>query len=406
MNNIFYSLGANIASKSIIFLLNIIGFRTLEIEEYGVLSLILAMAATVGVFANMGASVAITNVVSKNRGENLSKVFINFNYLLSILLSFILSIVVYLGFVDNIEGVNNYYIFLFLFLFTLFSANNAISEAVLSGFYNFKRIFLNNFFNFLLFLPLILIFTLKMGLLGGLLSLILYRLFLSLFNFYSASKLIKSNNKIKYKKYMNKVGKLLKDLTLPIVLSSFLVAPIIGFSFKIISSQEFGLEYLGYFSIVYQLYLVSIFVPNSLTAYFVSRFSRNNVDVENDIKVIAKYNFIFSLLIIVFLYIFKGLFLYLIGQNNIVISNNYNIMLVVIFFFCLNSVFSSYWPSVNKAWFGLYFNLIWAAVLLGVCYILAINNVEEALAYAFLASYFILTFVQTIAYVGLNYAKK
>src|SRR5690606_27913504 len=84
-----------------------------------------------------------------------------------------------------------------------------------------------------------------------------------------------------------------------------------------------------------------------------------------------KYNFIFGFCLSIFLFLIKPFLLGWAGPNYIENgSNSYNVMLVAIIFYCLNSAFGSYWTSINKAYIGLLSNFIWAIVVVLLSYIL------------------------------------
>ena len=81
-------------------------------------------------------------------------------------------------------------------------------------------------------------------------------------------------------------------------------------------------------------------------------------------------------------------------------------MLGTIVFFSLNAVFASYWPSIGKAWFGFYMNIIWAIVLLIVTFVFSKYEISAALSWAFFIAYLALTIVQLLSYKVLSYEKK
>lgn len=406
MNNIFFSLGANIASKMIILLVNIVSFRILLPEDYGVISLLLAMTATIGAVSGMGASVAVNSVVARNGITSTSALFVKYNYFLSFLFSVIIAGFIYIFYLDNINKIPAWQIFSFILLFSLFSSLNSISEAVLVGLKDFKRIFLNNFTSFLIFLPVSLYLIIEFKIIGVLLSLLAYRSLLFLINFHSVNKTkllkIKSDNideKVKiYKKF--------KELSIPVILSGLLVAPVIGLAFKIVTMQDDGLEKLAYFNIVYQIYLVAIFIPNALNGYFISKFSSKNKNDQKNFLKIAKNNFLFSLVVAFFLFVFQKIFFLIVNDHSVDLVNNYYIMLGTIIVFSLNAVFASYWPSIGKAWFGFYMNIIWAIVLLIVTFFFSKYEISAALSWAFFIAYLALTIVQLLSYKVLSYAKK
>lgn len=406
MNNIFFSLGANIASKMIILLINIVSFRLLLPEDYGVISLLLAMTATIGAVSGMGASVAVNSVVAREGFSSFTSLFVKYNYFFSFLFSVIMAGFIYTFYLDNINKIPTWQIFSFILFFSLFSSLNSISEAVLVGLKDFKRIFFNNLTSFLIFLPVSLYLIVELKDSGVLISLISYRCLLFLINFHSVNKTkllkIKSDDideKVKiYKKF--------KGLSIPVILSGLLVAPVIGLAFKIVTMQDDGLEKLAYFNIVYQIYLVAIFIPNALNGYFISKFSSRNENDQTNFLKIAKNNFLFSLVVAFCLFVFQKIFFLIVNNHSVDLVNNYYIMLGTIILFSLNAVFASYWPSVGKAWFGFYMNIIWAFVLLGVTFIFSTYKISAALSWAFFIAYLTLSIVQILSYKVLNYAKK
>lgn len=406
MNNIFFSLGANIASKMIILLINVISFRLLLPEEYGVISLLLAMTATIGAISGMGASVAVNSIVARNGFTNLTALFVKYNYFISFLFSIVLAIFIYVFYLDDINQLPSWQIFSFILFFSLFSSLNSISEAVLVGLKDFKKIFINNFASFLIFLPISLYLIVELKVLGVLISLIAYRFLLFVVNFYSVGKTGLLEFKSGDASEKIKIYQKFKELSIPVVFSGLLVAPVIGLAFKIVSSQEQGLSHLAYFNIVYQVYLVAIFIPNALNGYFISKFSSENENNQKDFFKIAKNNFFFALVIASCLFIFQKLFFIIVDDYSVDLVNNYYIMLGTIIVFSLNAVFASYWPSIGKAWFGFYMNIIWAIVLLIVTFFFSKYEISAALSWAFFIAYLALTIVQLLSYKVLSYAKK
>src|SRR5690606_7021838 len=119
MNNIFFSLGANIASKMIILLINIVSFRLLLPEDYGVISLLLAMTATIGAVSGMGASVAVNSVVAREGFSSFTSLFVKYNYFFAFLFSIIMAGFIYIFYLDNINKIPSWQIFTFILLFSL-----------------------------------------------------------------------------------------------------------------------------------------------------------------------------------------------------------------------------------------------------------------------------------------------
>ncbi|HCG3479314.1 TPA: hypothetical protein NJV83_001609, partial [Acinetobacter baumannii] len=67
-------------------------------------------------------------------------------------------------------------------------------------------------------------------------------------------------------------------------------------------------------------------------------------------------------------------------------------------FYSINTVFSSVWPTINKAWIGVALNLIWAATLLLLVFFLSQLIGVTALGLSFLLSYIVLFVIQFLLY--------
>lgn len=388
MNNIVFSLGASVASRAILLLINILSFRVLSAEKYGEITLFLAISVMVGAVSNMGSNMAINSQIARFGFTDNNKIFINYNYLFSFVFSFLLTAFFLIFYYKSFINYNYFELLVFIFFYTIFGSFNAISESILLGVGRFRDIFVNNFLTLTISIPFCFYLIGNIGLYGVIYSLIVYKILLLIFNFMSVKKLGELNFK-KWEINRDIISKF-KNYSVPVIFSGFIVALAIGLAFKVMTLQDGGLEKLGFFNIVYQIYIVSTFIPNALNGYLIAKFSANSTLDSYFYKVVS-FNFIFSLLVATLLYIFRDLVFILVGNDGVNLIDNYKIMLFTISIFSVSVVFTSYWTSIGKSWLGFYLNILWSITLLVVVYIFVYLKSPVALAWGFCLAYLIST---------------
>lgn len=398
MSDVFFSIGASLLTKIVMLLINIVSFRLLETSEYGSLALILAMANTVVAVSSMGASVAVNSVVAKYGANNVSSKFVKYNYTICIVTSIAMVVFIYIIDFEHPVNIKASDVFVFIFLFALFSSLNSISEAVLVGFHEYRVKFINNLLNLIIIVPLFFYLIITYAIWGVMASLIAYRVLLFIKNFSStlSTKLLATSNNSSLAD-SREVRHLFKTLSLPVVFSGLTVAPVLAIAFKLVSMQEDGMKKLAFFNIAYQVYLIAIFIPSALNGYFISRFSKRDKAVGMDFKKIGFYNLLFSIVVVIALLIFQNIIFWFIDSKNPIFINNYYIMLGAIIFYSINAVYASVWPSINRAWIGFIMNIVWAITLISITYILSVFEIAEALSWGFLISYLVLSIVQFLS---------
>lgn len=388
MKNIVFSLGASVASRAILLLINILSFRVLSAEKYGEITLFLAISVMVGAVSNMGSNMAINSQIARFGFTDNNKIFINYNYLFSFVFSFLLTAFFLIFYYKSFINYNYFELLIFIFFYTIFGSFNAISESILLGVGRFRDIFVNNFLTLTISIPFCFYLIGNMGLYGVIYSLIVYKILLLIFNFMCVKKLGELNFK-KWEINGDIISKF-KNYSVPVIFSGFIVALAIGLAFKVMTLQDGGLEKLGFFNIVYQIYIVSTFIPNALNGYLIAKFSANS-SLDSYFYKVVSFNFIFSLLVATLLYIFRDLVFILVGNDGVNLIDNYKIMLFTISIFSVSVVFTSYWTSIGKSWLGFYLNILWSITLLVVVYIFVYLKSPVALAWGFCLAYLIST---------------
>lgn len=398
MNQVFYSIGANLLSKGGLLLINLVSAKILLVENYGILSYILTLIGVTSSFVLAGSGVSVNVVVAQN-SHNKSRVnnFITFSILIACLISPVACYIILL--LNSTADKNVEYMYIYMLIITVLYSINSIGDSAFIGNKRYKELFFVAAIVFIINIPLFYLFVENYELYGALISIFLYRFFylliISCFNLKNNYFSLDFNNNFKNSFNIEAF----KKLSLPSFLSGIILMPALAIGFNFLTIQENGFEKLAYFMIIYQIYLVAVFIPSSLNSFYISKFSSERN--KSDIYFMAKVNILFSGIVAIILYLTQDLLWYYLGEKYYKNSLEcLNIMLVVIILYSLTTVFSSYWPSIGKAWIGTCMNLIWALSFLSVGYILnsIYNYGQIGLAYSFLFAYTIVLLAQLSVY--------
>lgn len=407
MKLVIYALGANIISKGGLLTINLISAKILSVSEYGLMAYILTLIGVVSSFVVVGSGVAVNVVVAKNFDKKKEDVnsFITFSIMLSLLIA---PLACYLVIILNPNMGRSFdYLYPMMMILTVFYSYNSINDSVFIGSKNFKFLFITSSITFCISIPAAVFLIYYYGFLGALFSLMIYRAIYSLSHNFFINK--KNLYQLDFgKNILNNFNLFhFKKLSLPSFVSGIVIMPSLALGFGFLSKLENGFEKLGYFLIVYQVYLVAVFVPNALNGFYISKFSSSGK--KSDVIGIAKINLLFSSIVCILFYFGQDLLWKYLGEDYYINSkSSYNIMLLVIILYSLSTVFSSFWPSINKAWIGSLMNILWSLIFILSCYLfLLVYELEQiGMAFAFLSSYSVLLFVQiTIYYIFKNMAK-
>ena len=234
---------------------------------------------------------------------------------------------------------------------------------------------------------------------GGAAALLIYRLLATSLNGYTLfkAKLLSFTFPIKVL-CERSVFEVIVGVSLPAMLGSLMVGPAIAAAMNFVTQQPNGLKELAYFSWVYQIYTVAIFVPNMLSGFFISKLSRGDGAVFKLSKVM-RINFLFSLTVALIVYLLKGLLLRYAGSEYVEqASGSFDLMVVVIVLFGISASFASHWVAANRSWLGFGLNFIWAITLLLVVWLCGATYGGLALAIGFLCAYAFQLVVQSFVF--------
>ncbi|CAM3980202.1 MULTISPECIES: hypothetical protein [Pseudoalteromonas] len=396
--NVVYSVGYGVVSRGSLLLINFIAVKLLTGSEFGEFSYLLSIVSSLATFVAFGCSVTTNTVFSKYADDITLKsktlcASISFTFLL-VLGLFLLTLPYLKGELVDISSDNSFFI-LFVALMTLIGFSG-VYEGALYGSSKYKTLFAYSIVTFILFLPLAIYLVDTYAVIGGLLAVAVFRL---LFNAFGTFELFfKSQLAIDWRFFFcidKSVFKIFKSLSAPSILGAMMVAPAITMTLGLLNEFNSSKEEIAYFSWVYQVYLVAIFIPSSLSGYYISTLSKKggNVNVMN----IMGANLIFSTVVVAFLFICKGLILKLAGEEYYInASEIFNYLIPCVILYSLNAAFGSYWPATNKAWFGFALNFLWAVTVLAFSYLLIPSSNGVGIAVALNVAYGLLLLVQFI----------
>lgn len=396
--NVVYSVGYGVVSRGSLLLINFIAVKLLTGSEFGEFSYLLSIVSSLATFVAFGCSVTTNTVFSKYSDDvNLkSKTLcasISFTFLL-VLGLFLLTLPYLKSELVGISSDNSFFI-LFVALMVLIGFSG-VYEGALYGSSKYKTLFFYSIATFVIFLPLAIYLIDAYGVIGGLLAVAVFRLLFNAFGTYELFFKSKLEVSWRFFFYIDKsIFKIFKSLSAPSILGAMMVAPAITITLGLLNEFNSSKEEIAYFSWVYQVYLVAIFIPSSLSGYYISTLSKKGGNVK--VMDIMAANLIFSVVVVAFLFICKSLILKLAGEEYFISAGEiFNYLIPCVILYSLNAAFGSYWPANNKAWFGFALNFLWAITVLTLSYLLIPLNNGVGIALALNVAYALLLLVQLI----------
>lgn len=413
MRDVVYSVGYGIASRAVLLIINVMAVRLLVTNEYGFFSYFLSVVASIATFSAFGTSVTANTYVSKysDSDPDFAKRIVFYSIIFVTVLTIVSSILLLPFFKlpdQTIIGIDWLFPLLIVALVWLFGMNS-VAEGTLNGLGAYKQLSANALIICVVAIPVAFLLMWWLGFLGGLLAVMFYRALMVVFN---GAALVRLGYLLRYPLSTvcdRVIIKSFSDVSVPSVLGGLMVAPVIAVSMRMISNLPEGLKELAYFSWVYQIYIVAVFVPSVLGGYFLSRFSREASGTKK-LGNILRFNVIFSVIVMACLFVSKDLLLRIAGDEYLTKSDLvFNLMMPAVVLYGLNATFASYWPAVGRNWVGFMMNLLWAVVLVTTVWFFREQIGAAALALGFLVAYGAQFFVQAALigkfYLSNEYAK-
>ncbi len=353
-----YSLGYSLSVKFCLFFLNYIAINYMLLSEYGEFSLLHSTINSILIFSGLGLLYSSNILTSK---WFLKKPYFVIEYFklsiylilgLSLMFSILMSF-----FYDNI-----FLIFLIIFFFSI----SFLLDGFFYGISEIKRLFVFGCFSLIFSIPLIYYLVVNYSLKGALIGLIFSKILLIIFQLnYFYKKILMNKNIIFRVKYLKEIILFYKKYNIPMVISGLIATPVITFCMYVLSSRK-GMEEVAIFSWCYQIYLLAMFIPVALGSYYLSMFSKINLDdKKKNIDKVTRFNILISILASVVMLFFSEIILSLGGvgnySNSLVVFYSF---IVTMFFYSLNLGYVSLWSSLGKNKFQLKMQFLWALSLI------------------------------------------
>lgn len=392
-----YSVIFSIISRIGLLVLTLISVKALSPVDYGGVSYFLNIINTFILVASAGCGVSTNLVISKyfDKDKQYCYDVIGFNFVIVFFLSILLWMIFLFFYFFIKTPVSIFFVAFVSFFIFLFSNINMLLENIYIGYGGFKELTNNSIYVFIVTVVSAVLLIINYGIYGAFISYLIYKAIALVINI-SRCKL---NLKELDLSFRSKNGlDALKKTGLPTFLSSLMVAPVIGIAITLALVYT-SYEKIAYFNWVYQIYLIAIFIPSALGGFILHKLSKSDQNKKNTIMSLLLVNFIFSLVIFIILIIFKKIILGYAGESYLIEANTmYWCMSAAIILYCINSVFSSVWVVINKAWIGMWLNVLWAIIFLIIVFFGIQYVGVDSLAIGFLFSYLVLFLIQNFIY--------
>lgn len=270
---------------------------------------------------------------------------------------------------------------------------NGAQKGTLSGFECFRGIAKNNVIGGVFETVFMLMGAYFYNVEGAILGYGMGYIALYVANHYSIKNIFtKHDIKISWRQFDKSDLSLLYKFSLPAMLSSVLVTPVMWVARTLLVNNG-GFEELAIYEVATQWRVIILFIPSSIVHIVLPILSSINVEDHNKFWKVLKYNIFLnaglSFLVTLLVCIFSPLIMKLYGRG---FTDPYPLIVLSLstIFSSISSVVGASIQSRSKIWAGFSFNLIWAIIVLGLSYYFVTNGYGAVgLSMAILISYFI-----------------
>lgn len=389
MTDASYHIVGNFISKFTFILINLILAHRLSLQEYGQYSYLQNTLMTFSSIGLMGIASAVTYFFAKNKPR------LALDSLLYLMLFLnILSIVGYaiysLFYVSTVLSS-------ILFFTLVFIINHGIISGACIGAKYFKVLSLVNILSSVLIALYFLVVEIK-GFSSAICFYAFYRGMLFLFTILAFVYLYQIEI-LKFKFNFKTLYEQLKELytfSLPIGLSSLLVAPTLWFGNTVLVESSDGQSEFGLFSFAYQIYMVVIFIPVVLSGFFLSYFSSEGIDKDRLYLKAVLFGFLFTTAMCILMFVFQTIYFNFYDDKLAKIQGFIFYLYVAATIYSVSSVVGQKILSNGDVWTGFKFNLIWALSFLGLVIFKVRYGKASDLAISLMFSYAIQLFFQLV----------
>ncbi|RKU63132.1 MULTISPECIES: oligosaccharide flippase family protein [Parabacteroides] len=412
LNGAFWSLLGAISGRGFVLLSFIFVARILGQHTYGELGIIRSTINMFTVFAGMGIGATASKFISQYRNNEPNRIIdiYSLSNTISIIIGFIgaFSLIVFSPYIADKSLEAPYLTFEIQLgaIVLLFTTINGAQSGALSGFEDFKSIALNTFISGTIQSLLLVLLSYYYGISGCIIALGFGCIFLSLFNHFSLKKqLTKYNTKHKQTYLLMRISKdmikILWSFSLPTVLSSILVIPVLWWARTFLISKSSFSE-MAIFDIADQWSIMVLFIPSTLTQITLPLLSNTlsgnkHIQYIKLVKANIILNIAISFVISAFVILLRKYILELYGKEFIDTTPLIFMMISSIMISGCNVV-GQVIASRGKMWHAFFFNAIWSIWIILFTLLFVNQNLgASGLAIAITISYF-LHFIAQIIY--------
>lgn len=393
----FWSLFGSVISQGLMLLASIIVAHILTKTEFGELGMVRSTINMFAVFAGFGLGLTATKYIAQLRLLDRERTgnIIGLTTIFAVVIGGIISLIMIIlssylaNNTINAPHLSNLIKIASVMLF--FNTLNGAQSGILAGFEAFKTIAKVNLIAGLLAFPIQISFTLLFGLTGSVIGFGLNFLILWVLNLNAVGIEVKKNKiHIDYKNAF-KEWTILYKFSLPALLGSILVGPVMWICNAMLVNQPSGYDEMALFDVANQWRNAILFIPAILSQIVLPLISDSTTDKVKFIRIVKiniVINLIISLTLAIVISFLSGVITKSYGNGfvegkAILVILSFSTVLVSI-----NNVIGQAIIGKGKMWIGFTFNFIWAIILVFFTYILLKNGYgAKGFAFSILISY-------------------
>jgi len=361
---------------------NVLGSKTFG--EYG---LIQNTINTFSIFSILGLGTATTVSLASNSSDREKRSVIAVSYLISLVAStFLVIILIIFGpwissVIFKAPHLVKYVQISSLGL--IGSSINGVQQGIFSGIKEFKTLSKINFISSLILLLISIPLIYNYHLIGAIVYFVLSLTLPTLISIGYVKKLLQSYRLREYHNIdWNKGWKMMFNISLPAMLSSFMVGPISWISNTILIQNPNGFFQLGIYNATLTWRMAVLFIPTSLASVALTYFASSQANFKRSFIVNLILNAAVALSLVFVIWFFKDYIMNGYGSEFVGYENVLMLMMITTILMAINNIVGQALNSQKFLWFGFGFNLMWAGAMLILVYYFTVIKNEGALGMA------------------------
>lgn len=384
LNDTMWTIIGSGLSRVLILLGTLFSSNILGVVKFGEFSITRSTINVILVIAGLNLGVVLTKDIAKYKDSDNFKCsrLITLNYFTIVGLTLILALILFFSsnflasnFFNDLEYSIQFKLSSVIILFSIiFSLNESIYRGL--GFYKkLGKLQIISSLTFLIFVPL---GSYKYDVTGAIVGYLIYSVLMAIITVYDLNKFSKKNNFhfFNFSKLRNEF-KELKEITLPIFVSSIIEAPVFWLA-QVILIKYSGMAANGVASALLQTRNLILIIPGYVSLVvlpLLSKNLKNKKEYNENFKLALKINVIISLICILPLIIYPTFFLKIYGKGFV---DNFNyvdsfLAYISIPVVVISNVYQQSFVANNKGWQSLMISIIWNAALLSSTFVFCKN---------------------------------